>query len=94
MWPIGAVVLLVVTTGLVFRNWRAHNLPINLIPLDVLTGLLLIDLNLKSNNNVTVGDPIMKIEAIAFTGLLAFVLFAPVLWKAAMDRKKSSAKSA
>jgi hypothetical protein len=93
LWPIGAAVVLMVTTGLILRNWRAYSLPINLIPLDVLTVLLLIDLNVKSNNNITIADPTMKIEAIAFTGLLTFVLFAPVLWKLAIGRRKSSAKS-
>lgn len=85
----GATVALVVSTGLVVRNWRAYSLPLKLMPVDVLMVILLIDLNIKSNSNVTIDDPIMKMEAIAFTGLLTFVLFAPVLWKAAFDGKKT-----
>lgn len=77
-----ATAALIVSTGLVVRNWRAYSLPLKLMPVDVLTVILLIDLNIKSNSNVTIDDPIMKMEAIAFTGLLTFVLFAPVLWKA------------
>jgi len=73
---------------MVIRGWKGYSLPIRLIPLDVLTVILLIDLNIKSNNNLTIQDPFMKMEAIAFTGLLAFVLFAPVIWKAAVGQKK------
>jgi len=88
LWVIAAIVALVYSTFVVVRNWRAYSLPIRLIPLDVLTVILLLDLNMKSSNGVTITDPIMKIEAIAFTGLLTFVLFAPVVWKAAFDRRR------
>ena len=67
-------------------HWKTYSLPVRLLPVDVLTIVLLIDLNIKSSSNVTISDPIMKVEAIAFTGLLAFILFAPVLWKLAFDR--------
>lgn len=89
LWIIAAIVALVYSTFVVVRNWRTYTLPIRLIPLDVLTVILLLDLNIKSSNGVTIADSIMKIEAIAFTGLLTFVLFAPVVWKAAFDRKKT-----
>jgi len=85
-WPIAAVVILLVSSGLVIRQWDTSNLMVRLIPLDALTIILLIDLNIKSNSNVTIADPVMKAEAIAFTGLLTFILFAPVLWKLAFDR--------
>ncbi len=67
-------------------HWKTYSLPVRLLPVDVLTIVLLIDLNLKSSTNVTIADPLMKVEAIAFTGLLAFILFAPVLWKLTFDR--------
>jgi hypothetical protein len=89
LWVIAAIVALVYSTFVVVRNWRAYSLPIRLIPLDVLTVILLLDLNIKSNKSITIADPLMKIEAIAFTGLLTFVLFAPVVWKAAFDRKRT-----
>jgi hypothetical protein len=89
LWVIAAIVALVYSTFVVVRNWRAYSLPIRLIPLDVLTVILLLDLNIKSSNSITIADPLMKIEAIAFTGLLTFVLFAPVVWKAAFDRKRT-----
>jgi hypothetical protein len=60
-----------------------------LLPVDILTVVLLIDLNIKSSSNVTLADPLMKVEAIAFTGLLAFILFAPILWKLAFDRESA-----
>jgi hypothetical protein len=88
LWLAGAVVALMVSTGLVFRNWKSFSLPLRLLPLDVLTVVLLIDLNLKSNSIITVDDPVMKLEAGAFTVLLAFVLFAPVIWKIFLDKKK------
>jgi hypothetical protein len=88
LWLAGAVVALMVSTGLVFRNWKSFSLPFRLLPFDVLTVLLLIDLNLKSNSNITVDNPVMKLEAVAFTVLLAFVLFAPVIWKIVLDKKK------
>ena len=88
LWVIAAIVALVYSTYIIVRNWKAYSLPIKLIPLDVLTIILLLDLNIKSSNNLTIADPLMKIEAIAFTGLLTFVLFAPVVWKAAFDRKR------
>ncbi len=68
-------------------HWKTYSLPVRLLPVDVLTIVLLIDLNIKSSSNVTIADPIMKVEAIAFTGLLAFILFAPVLWKLVYDRE-------
>ena len=86
LWPIAAVTILLVSTGLVVKQWETSNLLVRLIPLDVLTVILLIDLNIKSNSNVTMTDPVMKAEAIAFTGLLTFILFAPVLWKLAFDQ--------
>ena len=90
LWVIAAVVVLVYSTFVVVRNWRTYSLPIRLIPLDVLTLILLLDLNIKSSNSITIAaDPLMKIEAIAFTGLLTFVLFAPVVWRAAFDRKRT-----
>ena len=54
--------------------------------MDALTIILLIDLNIKSNSNVTLADPVMKVEALAFTGLLAFILFVPVLWRLAFEQ--------
>jgi hypothetical protein len=67
-------------------HWKTYSLPVRLLPVDVLTVVLLIDLNIKSSSNVTIADPIMKVETIAFTGLLTFVLFVPILWKLAFDR--------
>ena len=93
LWLIATVVVLVGSTLLVIRNWKTSSLPIKLVPLDALTLILLVDLNIKSNNNLTIADSFMKVEAIAFTGLLAFVLFAPVFWKALTDRKKTKAHS-
>ena len=81
-----AIAILLVSVGPVLIHWKTSNFPIRLIPVDALTIVLLIDLNIKSNSNVTIADPIMKVEAIAFTALLAFILFAPVLWKLAFDR--------
>ena len=89
LWVIAAIVVLVYSTYVVVRNWRAYSLPIRLIPLDLLTIILLLDLNIKSNDSVTIADPVMKAEAIAFTCLLTFVLFAPVVWKAAFDRRRT-----
>jgi hypothetical protein len=86
LWPIAATVILLVTTGLILRYWKTSSLPVRLIPVDALTIILLVDLNIKSNRNVTLADPVMKVEAIAFTVLLAFILFLPVLWKVAFDR--------
>lgn len=86
----GAAVALIVSVGLVFRNWRAYSLPLRLLPVDVLTVILLIDLNIKSSSNVTDYDTVLRIETIAFTGLLTFVLFAPVIWKAAFGWKRAS----
>jgi hypothetical protein len=92
-WMLGAaIVVLIVSIGVVVRNWKIYNLPLRLLPADVLTIILLIDLNIKSNANVTVDDPIMKLEAMAFTGLLAFVLSAPVLWRIALDRQKTRSR--
>jgi hypothetical protein len=89
-WMLGAgIVALIVSIGLVVRNWKIYNLPLRLLPADLLTVILLIDLNIKSNDNITVDDPIMKLEAIAFTALLTFVLFAPVLWRIVLDRQKT-----
>ena len=88
LWPIAATASLLASAGLVLRYWKTSNLPVRLIPVDALTIILLIDLNIKSNSNVTLENPVMKVEAIAFTGLLAFILFAPVLWKVAFDRTK------
>jgi hypothetical protein len=89
LWIIAAIVALAYCAFVVLRNWRTYSLPIRLIPFDVLTVILLLDLNIKSGNGVTIADPIMKIEAIAFTGLLTFVLFAPVVWKAVFDRRRT-----
>ena len=86
LWLIAAIVAVLVSAGLVLMHWKTYSLPVRLLPVDVLTIVLLIDLNLKSSSNVTIADPIMKVEAIAFTGLLAFILFAPVLWKLTFDR--------
>ena len=66
-WPIAAVVAIIVATVFVLRNWKRYTLPIRLIPLDVATVVLLVDLNIKSNSNITVDDPVMKAEAIGFT---------------------------
>jgi hypothetical protein len=90
LWLAGAAVALIISVVLVIRRWKAFSLPLRLIPVDVLTVILLIDLNIKSGNKVTVDDPVMKLEAIAFTALLTFVLFAPVVWKAAYSRKRVS----
>ena len=88
----GAAVALIVSVGLVFRNWRAYSLPLRLLPVDVLTVILLIDLNIKSSSNVTDYDPVLRIEAVAFTALLTFALFAPVVWKAVFDRTRGSSR--
>ena len=77
---------------MVVRKWDSYNLPIRLLPLDVLTLVLLIDLNVKSLSNVTVDDIVMKLEAIAFTALLVFVLFAPVLWRVSEGGRKSKTR--
>ena len=76
---------------LVFWKWNSYKLPMRLLPLDFLTGALLSDLNIKSLSNVTVADVSMKIEALAFTGLLAFILFFPVLWKLSHPQRKTRA---
>jgi len=88
VWLVAASGVLVAAMVLVIRNWRGYSLPIKLIPLDVLTVILLIDLNIKSSHSLTVQDPFLKMEAIAFTGLLAFVLFAPVVSRAALGPGK------
>jgi membrane protein implicated in regulation of membrane protease activity len=93
LWLIVALVAIIASVVVVIPKWKQYSLPIRLIPLDVLTVILLIDLNIKSNNNVTILDPYMKIEAIAFTCLLAFILFAPVLWRVALDRRKRRTRS-
>jgi hypothetical protein len=92
LWLIAIVVVLVYSTAVVIRNWKTYSFPIKLVPLDALTLILLIDLNIKSNSNLTIADTIMKVEALAFTVLLAFVLFAPVFWKILIDRKKKKAR--
>jgi hypothetical protein len=89
---IAGAMALVMSGLVVVRNWTACSLPVKLIPLDILTVILLIDLNLKSNSNITIQDPLMKMEAIAFTGLFAFVLFAPVVYRVVLGPKKSSAR--
>jgi hypothetical protein len=94
LWLAGAAAALIVSVIFVLRNWRAFSLPLRLIPADALTVILLIDLNIKSNDNVTVDDPVMKVEAIAFTALLAFILFAPVVWRAALGRRRTSSGKA
>ena len=81
VWLLGCVIALFVTSALVLRKWRSYSLPIRLVPLDALVFILLFDLNIKSMSGFTVEDSFMKMEALAFTGLLAFVLFVPVLWK-------------
>jgi len=92
LWLAAAVAALLVSVVLVFRKWDAYELPMRLLPLDILTIILLIDLNIKSLSNVTIEDFIMKLEAIGFTGLLAFVLFAPVLWKVSQGGRKSKTR--
>jgi hypothetical protein len=92
IWLILAAVALIASSAVVLRNWRAFSLPLRLIPADVLTVVLLIDLNLRSNSSITDNDPVVKIEGIAFTALLAFVLFAPVVWKAAFDGRRASSR--
>jgi hypothetical protein len=92
IWLILAAVALIASLAVVLRNWRAFSLPLRLIPADVLTVVLLIDLNLKSNSNVTDNDPVVKVEAIVFTALLAFVLFAPVVWKLAFDSRGAGSR--
>jgi len=92
LWLAAAIAALLVSVVLVFRKWDAYELPMRLLPLDILTIILLIDLNIKSLSNVTIEDFIMKLEAIAFTGLLAFVLFAPVLWKVSQGARKSKTR--
>jgi hypothetical protein len=88
---VGALVAMIVSAVLVFRKWHSYALPIRLLPLDFLTVALLSDLNIKSLSNVTVVNLSMKIEALAFTGLLAFILFFPVLWKLAQPHHESNA---
>ncbi len=88
LWIVAAAVALIVSTFVVARGWKEYALPVRLIPLDVLTVILLIDLNIKSNSNITIQDPFMKIEAIAFTCLFAFVLFAPVIVRATAVQKR------
>ena len=85
----GTVGALLVTVLLVLRKWSSYSLPMRLVPLDILVIILLLDLNIKSLSNVTVEDLFMKLEALAFTGLLAFVLFLPVLWKLYRPQSKS-----
>lgn len=84
--------MLLFSVILVVRKWNSYEFPIKLLPLDVLTIVLLIDLNIKSLNNVTVDNLIMKMEAIAFTGLLTFVLFGPVLWRMLHQGQKSKSR--
>jgi hypothetical protein len=92
IWFVAAAVALIASLAFVLRNWRTFSLPLRLIPVDVLTVVLLIDLNLKSNSNITDNDPVVKIEGIAFTALLTFILFAPVVWKAAFGGRKASSR--
>jgi hypothetical protein len=92
IWLIVAAVALIASLAFVLRNWRTFSLPLRLIPADVLTVVLLIDLNLKSSSNITDNDPVVKIEAIAFTALLTFVLFAPVVWKVAFDGRRAGSR--
>jgi hypothetical protein len=89
LWLIAAIAVVLVSAGFVLLHWKTYSLPIRLLPVDILTVVLLIDLNIKSSSNVTLADPLMKVEAIAFTGLLAFILFAPILWKLAFDRESA-----
>ncbi len=89
LWLIAAAAALIVSASVVLRNWKSYTLPIRLIPLDVLTVILLVDLNIKSNSNITIQDPLMKIEAIGFTCLFTFVLFAPVFYRAIAAPKRS-----
>lgn len=89
-WLVGAVGALFVCTFFVVRKWNAYSLPIRMIPLDLVTIVLLIDLNMKALNNVTVDNLIMKMEAIAFTALLTFVFFAPVVWRIVHHERRSS----
>lgn len=88
LWLVGAIGALFVSVVFVFRKWDSYSLPIRLLPLDILTLVLLIDLNIKSLSNITVDNLVMKVEALAFTGLLAFVLFAPVLWRVVQNKQK------
>jgi hypothetical protein len=92
IWLVVAAVALIASLAFVLRNWRTFSLPLRLIPADVLTVVLLIDLNLKSSSNITDNDPVVKIEAIAFTALLTFVLFAPVVWKVAFDGRRAGSR--
>jgi hypothetical protein len=92
VWFLVAAAAVIVSVVLVFRNWKACSLPLRLIPVDVLTVVLLIDLNLKSNSNITDIDPVVKIESIAFTALLTFVLFVPVVWKLARGGRKAGSR--
>ena len=92
LWLAAAIAALLVSVVLVFRKWDAYELPMRLLPLDILTIILLIDLNVKSLSNITVDDIVMKLEAIGFTVLLVFVLFAPVLWKVSQGGQKSKAR--
>jgi hypothetical protein len=93
VWLLLAAAAVIASLVLVLRDWKALSLPLRLIPADVLTVVLLIDLNLKSNSNLTDIDPVVKIEAAASTVLLTFVLFAPVVWKLVhRDRKAGSRK--
>jgi hypothetical protein len=87
-----AAVALIASLAIVLRNWRAYSLPLRLIPVDVLTVVLLIDLNLKSNSGITDNDPVVMIEGIAFTVLLTFALFAPVVWKVASGRRSVASR--
>lgn len=88
----GSVIALVAMMVFVLRKWDSLDLPMKLLPVDVLVVVLLLDLSIKSNGNVTVDNLIMKIEAIAFTGLLTLVLFAPVFWRAARNRNQPTAR--
>ena len=89
---VAAIGVLFVSTVIVVWKWNSYNLPIRLVPLDCLTIVLLIDLNVKSLSNITVDDIVMKLEAIAFTALLVFVLFAPVLWRVSQRGRKSKTR--
>jgi hypothetical protein len=85
-----AVGALFLSSAMIAWKWDSYSLPIRLVPLDLLTIVLLIDLNIKSLSNITVDDIVMKLEAIAFTALLVFVLFAPVLWRVSQGRKSKT----
>jgi len=45
LWLIATFAVVLVSAGLVLLHWKTYSLPIRLLPVDILTVVLLIDLN-------------------------------------------------